>query len=552
MNAPLSIKTADLFCGGGGWSEGLRSASEELGIDIKSHICVNHWGPAINTHSSNHKYAKHICDKLNTLNPSKYGKLDALIAAPECTHFSNARGSAPINDQKRIPAGSVTEWIEKCQPSFFAIENVREFENWGPVELTCKLCKHHELEVELPECPKCEAKGNDVECIQIKGREGELFQSNIVEPIKILGYSIEWKILNCADYGDPTTRQRLFILGRRDGKPVEWPQSTHSKDGANGLYHWIPARDIIDWSLKSKSIFDRKKPLAKNTLKRIEAGIKKFWGPWAEPFLIVLKGGTEAHRNASSKSLDEPVPTICANGLHVGLVEPLLIGQQSGGAARPTTDPLMTASTKGAIGIAEGFLVEQSFRGARDNLVKSIDQPVPTCLTKQHICLCQPVILQNEHGGREYPSDRPVPAITANGRGFSMIEPFVTIARGKSTARSTSDPTPTLTTGEHLSLCEPFILQYYSEGSGKQGHSIKKPLPTVTCKDRFGVVQQFGLDIHYRMLQPHELAAAMGFPKNYLWYGNKTQTVRQIGNAVPVNTAKAILKTLLEQTVYSQ
>jgi len=519
MSAPIGIKTADLFCGGGGWTEGLKLAAASLNLDIKKHICVNHWGPAINTHSSNHPYASHVCDKLNKIDPAKYGQLDAVIASPECTHFSNARGAAPVNDQKRIPAGSVPGWILKCKPAFFCIENVREFEQWGEMDENGK--------------PK---------------KDGKLFQQNVVAPLKALGYSVEWKVLNCADYGDPTTRQRLFILGRRDGKPVEWPEPSHSKGGANELHPWIPAKNIIDWTIKSKSIFNRKKPLAVNTIKRIEAGIRKFWGPWAEPFLVVLKGGTAAHRNASAKSLDDPVPAICANGLHMGIVEPLLIGQQSGGAARPTSNPLMTASAKGAIGLTEPFLVK--YHGARsenDDRTHGVDEPVKTLDCSNRYALCEPVILQNEQGGQEYSSDRPMPTITANSRAFSVIEPFMTIARGQSKVRGIDGPAPTLTTGQHLNLCEPFIVEYYTNSEG--GKDVDQPLPTVTCRDRFGVVQQFGLDIHYRMLQPHELAAAMGFPKDYLWYGNKTQIVRQIGNAVPVNTAKAILHSMLKQTI---
>lgn len=482
MQMQKRISAADLFCGGGGWTTGLQQACRALGIVIRAHTCVNHWKPAIMTHRSNHGYAHHVCDSLNTIDPFDIGLLDAVIASPECTHFSIARGGAPVNDQKRSPAGTVPAWIEACRPAFFAIENVREFANWGEMGADGKPSK-----------------------------DGALFLQNVVQPLRDLGYSVEWRVLCCADYGDPTTRRRLFILGRRDGAAVQWPEPTH---GASRPLPWIPAREIIDWSIESQSIFSRPKPLCEATLRRIEHGIRKYWGEWAEPFLVILRG------QSNSAAISSPLPTL-TTGQHIGLVEP--------------------------------FMVEQSFRGAGDKLVRGVSQPVNTLLTKDHTYLCEPFLTKLYGTGLSESTNKPLPTVTSGGNKFGLVEGFITQNEHSGRVHLLNSPMPTITAnGRAFDLCTPFIVEYYGSGSGLEPQSIDKPLPTVTCRDRFGVVQQFGLDIRYRMLQPHELAAAMGFPKDYLWYGSKTEVVRQIGNAVPVNTARAILSTMIRQTILQE
>jgi len=279
MNAPLhglrgGLRTIDLFCGAGGWSEGLKQACNELDLPIQSHVCVNHDSFAISTHKANHPYAYHVQDSTDIVSPAEFGQRDIVIASPSCTHFSNARGAAPIHDQLRTPAGSVPSWIKRARPAFFCIENVKEFLDWGPL---------------LKRAYKGKKKGTPD-----PRKKGKDFQEQIVQPIRALGYSVEWRILTCADYGDPTTRKRLFIVGRRDGKPVEWPEPTHQKGST-----WVPARSIINFNNPTKLLRDRPKQLVPNTLKRIEAGIRKYWGPYAEQFLVVLRGTSDRQIQAS-------------------------------------------------------------------------------------------------------------------------------------------------------------------------------------------------------------------------------------------------------------
>ena len=414
------IHAADLFCGAGGESTGMLQASEFLGHKLDL-LAINHWDVAIETHANNHPGARHLCESIQSIDPLKAipsGRLNLLWASPECTHHSNARGGRPRSDQSRASAWLVLKWLSELYVDRVIIENVKEFTAWGPLGANGK---------------------------PLKSRKGETFEA-FLAAMRSLGYRVDWRILCAADFGDPTTRRRMFIQAVRGRGRIRWPEVTHTEDqGLFGENRWRPAREIIDWSIPGESIFTRKKPLAPATMARIEAGIQKFWGEWAEPFLILLRGGGPGHIQSTALSLDKPLPTITAGGQHIGLIEPFL--------------------TK--------------FHGGNINRNYSIDEPVST------------IDCSNRFG-----------------------------------------------------LAQPFIIQYYGNGEAR---SIALPLDTVTCHDRFALIDgnPYSLDIRFRMLQPHELAAAQGFPSDYWFAGTKTDRVKQIGNAVPVNTAKALCSAVM-------
>lgn len=438
-----TVTAVDLFCGAGGFSTGLYQAAAACGKNVRL-VGVNHWPTAIETHAVNHPEAQLYCESLDSLDPRKVvrGKLDILIASPECTHHSIARGGKPINDQSRSTAWHVLRWAEALQPRTVLIENVREFTTWGP------LC--------------CDGR-------PMKRRRGETFHA-FIGALRSLGYTVDWRVLNAANYGDATTRERLFIVAGRGRVGSPYPIPTHAKNPTMyGEQRWRAAREIIDWSIRGRSIHDRQKPLAEATLRRIESGIRRYWGEWAEPFLVVLRG-TGTHRR-----IGEPIPAVTAGGTHLGLVEPFTIGQQSGATPRKVRQPLSTVSTDGAI---------------------------------------------------------------------SLVEPFITAYHNGSPNRNhgISHPVPTLDTSNRLGIVEPFIVNYYGNGDARP---IGNPLDTITTKDRFALVDAGALGISFRMLQPHELAAAMSFPSDYRFAGTKTDTVKQIGNAVPVRTARALISTLI-------
>lgn len=522
------IKAADLFCGAGGSSTGLMQAVERSGHKLDL-LAVNHWQRAVETHAANHPGANHLCHDLDNIDPKKAtgGKLDLLIASPECTHHSVARGGMPMNDQSRATAWHVVRWAEALRPSAILVENVREFQTWGPIG----------------------ANGRP-----LKSRRGETFQA-WVQALRSIGYNVGFRLLNAADFGAATTRTRLFVVAVRGRRPIPWPDQTHTARNDETLFGrlkpWRPAREIIDWSIRGKSIFGRKRPLSANTIKRIEAGLRKFGGKAAEPFLLMLTHGgrlhgvdsplptvTTAHRgeiglvepfltvlrrNGNGRSVEEPCPTVCAGGEHVGLCEPFLVryhgnhaGKTDGENRNHSTDlPLPALDTSNRYGLCEPFVISAGGPRGKGRNPHSVNEPLPTVIAENHAALVEPFILPH----RQFEQmdvdsvDRPLRTVTAQN-------------------------------GGNNALVEPFVVKYNGTGGA---HPVSDPLDTISTRDRFGLVepQHIYLDILFRMLQPHELAAAMSFPSDYKFSGNRSEVVRQIGNAVDVRQAEALLSAIL-------
>jgi len=455
-----SIYATDLFCGAGGTSAGIVNACRTAGHSLNL-LAVNHWPTAIATHTLNHPEVRHLCENLDGVNPRLAipgGRLHLLAASPECTNHSRAAGGRPRNEQSRATAWHVCRWAEALDVSTILIENVREFMDWGPLGRNGK---------------------------PLKRKKGKIFHA-FINSLQAIGYTVEHRILTAADFGDPTTRERLFILATKARGPIAWPTPSHSRAGAT-LPRWRSAREIVDWDLKGQSIFRRKKPLCDNTLRRIAAGLRKFGGESAEPFLAMLYGTNK------TRDLSRPAPTVTAGGNHIGLCQP--------------------------------FIVQPDQTGSSGCCARSIDQPAFTVVSKQNVALIQPFLTKfhGHHAGKE-DGDR---------RNYPVTEPI-----------------PTLDTANWFALVEPFIVKYYGTGAAKD---LASPLDTVTSRDRFLLVDPKSgrsvaeLDILFRMLQPHELAAAQGFAKDYQFSGNREDQVKQIGNAVPVNLATALATSLLAQ-----
>jgi len=236
---------ADLFCGGGGTTTGAKRALVRLGYKFKM-LAVNHWALSIQSHETNHPEVTHLCQSIDTILPEEVvpgRKLKLLLASPECTDHSVAKGGKPRSDQKRADAWLLMRWIEKLDIDVIVIENVKEFLAWGPLN-----------KKGLPD----------------KRRRGEYFLA-FVNILKI-NYTVEWRILNAADYGDATTRERFILIAKKGkNRKIEFPSPTHfsRKEIAKqekGLFtdqlqEWRSAASIIEWNRKGESIFGRKKPL---------------------------------------------------------------------------------------------------------------------------------------------------------------------------------------------------------------------------------------------------------------------------------------------------
>jgi DNA (cytosine-5)-methyltransferase 1 len=484
------LKCVDLFCGAGGTSTAIIEVANAFELHCQL-TGVNHWPTAIATHRKNHPDAQLLCEDLHGSNPYRIFKefeLDAIWASPSCTTHSPARGGRPIDqDQDRATPWCVMRWLEACKPPYAFIENIASFVKWGPINSKGKV---------------------------IKSRQGETFRA-WVNAIRSLGYTVDWKVLCAADFGDPTTRERLFVCAVRGKRRIVWPNPTHSKDPESGdmfrpkLRNWVPARDIIDWSIPGKSIFNRERPLVDKTMKRVWAGFKKFalpkilarYGDAASvvqskdgAFLVKLKG------TGLANDPGEPLHTVQAGGLHHALVEPYLV---------------QTSHTDVA--------------GGGNSRTRAVDAPLPT------VC-----------GNR---GDWAV-------AGATLGSPFIV---------------PLDQPGERLTRkAMAYIVKYFKTGVAK---SVDQPLDTVTCKHRFGLVQPeliefnpetdglpkegqvylqiedrfFELELKWRMLEPQELASAQGFRKNYQFVGTKTAIVKQIGNAVPRRLARALVAAAFTQ-----
>ena len=246
----LKHRAIDLFCGAGGMTLGAEMSGR---VDVV--LAINHWRTACYTHETNHPDTRHICARVEDMNLRDEHDLpsdvDVIMGGIECTHHSNARGSAPINDQKRTSAWRVLDWIQHFRPQWCVFENVREFLKWGPIDDNGR---------------------------KIKSQAGQVFNA-WVGAIRAYGYHVEWKLLDASKYGEATSRNRLFIVCRRGGseQPFKWPEPTHGnhqdirevleRQLRCNLFRERVAAEIIDWSRPCPSIFTRKRPLAANTLR---------------------------------------------------------------------------------------------------------------------------------------------------------------------------------------------------------------------------------------------------------------------------------------------
>lgn len=501
------LRVIDLYAGAGGTSTGCARACKSLGLSIQL-TAINHWPVAVESHKKNHPWAEHLCISIEAVDPRTVvpdGRVDLLVASPECTHFSNARGGRPTNDQLRASSWNVLRWLELLDVKAILIENVPEYRNWGPIGENGR---------------------------PIKERKGETFQA-FINGIKSFGYSVEHRILNAADYGEATARKRLFVIARKDGQPIVWPTQTHSKNGTvPGTLKWRAAREILDLSLPNQSIFGRKRPLSPKTMRKIAVGALKFWGidltrggeldlAKLQPFVVPVDGPGGNGANNHPKSVDDPLSTIRASRGGGRVVQPFVIGQQGGSVPRGIDDPLPTIAGAGAISAVEPLILTTDRPETNRSLARPADDPLPTVTGNVRIGIVEPFIIANFG---ERPNQEP-------------------------RTHDTSDPLPTVTSRGAGTLIEPVLIEYYGNGLVRP---VEGPLPTQPTHDRFGLAIPLTdgryLDIRFRMLQPGELQAAMGFDASYSFTGTRTQVVKQIGNAVGVNVAKALCETIIMQT----
>jgi len=649
----------DNFAGGGGASTGIEMATGRS-VDI----AINHDENAIAMHSTNHPETLHYCESVFDVDPvaATAGRPVGLAwFSPDCRHFSKAKGSKPVKKEIRGLAWIVIRWALAKRPRVMMLENVEEFKTWGPLltaedgtehpdpahagetfaafigMLTTGIAADHPA---IAEC--CEVLNIDVNSDDVR------------RLVSGLGYVVDHRELRACDFGAPTIRRRFFMVMRCDGQPVQWPVASHgdpkSLDVQSGnLAPYRTAAECIDWSIPCPSIFDRKKPLAENTLRRIARGIQRFVIDNPTPFIVKcnhtstksvyncfrgqaldepLQTITKTHgyavvtphitkfrTGATGQEVDEPLPTITAgsserpggNGHALGMVEttlaPALIqmgyGEREGQAPRALNieKPIGTVTAGGnkfaVVAPIIARIGQTGFGG--DRMAYEAGKPLTTITSKAEHLLVAPVIARQFGNSVGHAGDEPNGTITAGGGGKSQLctaflakhfggnytgagaamdAPAHTVTTTDHHALVTSNliklrgtckdgqpvtqPAPTITAGGlHIGEVRAFLLKYY--GNEKEGVSLDESLHTVTTNDRFGLVTVEGIDyqivdIGMRMLQPHELYAAQGFPSWYIidqdYRGTKYAKDKQVarcGNAVPPPFAEALVRANLPE-----
>lgn len=315
----------DNFAGGGGTSTGLEAA---FGRPVD--IAINHDPEALAMHAVNHPHTTHLCESVWDMDPIKVTgnqPVGLVWLSPDCKHFSKAKGGTPVEKKIRGLAWVALRWAAKGKPRVIALENVEEFKTWGPLQIA--------------------ADGTARPCPVRKGKTFESF----VRQLQGLGYTVDWRELRACDFGAPTIRKRFFLVARRDHIAIAWPKPSHgapaSKEVKAGkLLPWRTAAECIDWSIPCPSIFERKRPLAEATLRRVPKGVMRYVIDSANPFIVPAAALTAPflteHANGSTQrvfSVEDPLRTQCAQvkGGHFALVAPTLV--QTGYGERPGQSP---------------------------------------------------------------------------------------------------------------------------------------------------------------------------------------------------------------------
>jgi DNA (cytosine-5)-methyltransferase 1 len=565
----------DNFAGGGGASCGI-----ELALGRHVGHAINHDPEAVAMHAMNHPQTEHHCESVWDVKPLELtGGRPVGLAwfSPDCKHFSKAKGGKPRDKKIRGLAWVAMRWAAVVRPRVIILENVEEFQTWGPV---------------LPDgtpCPK---------------RKGDTFRS-FVRQLQEKGYAVEWRELRACDYGAPTIRKRLFLIARCDGQPIVWPEPTHGAPGSAGvlakkLKPWRMAAECIDWTIPCPSIFERKRPLAEATERRIARGLRRYVIDSAEPFIVKVNHGQDYFRG---QQLSDPMQTLTAKH-GFGLVAPHLTKFRTGstGADLRTPVPTITAGPKEnpagaphALGIVMPVLTECA--NASTQRTFRADEPLRTqCAEVKggHFALASATLVQTGYGERAGQAprapglDKPLGTVVAGGAkhalvsaflakhyggnyegpGVGMAQPASTITTtdhhalvsshmvkmyGTTTGSDAGAPMPTITSGgNHIGEVRAFLVKYYSEGGQDQG--CRDPMHTIPTKDRLGLVTVAGeqyqiADIGMRMLEPHELYAAQGFPSSYVIAPvingrrlPKHAQVRMCGNSVSPPMAAALVR----------
>lgn len=540
----------DNFAGGGGASTGMELATGRV-VDI----AINHDPDAILMHRTNHPHTTHYQASVWDVDPVEVcrGRPVGLAwFSPDCKHFSKAKGGKPVDKNIRGLAWIVLRWAGTVRPRVIILENVEEFQTWGPVR-----------------------KGKPV-----KKLTGQTFRKWL-DQLRNLGYDVEWQELVAADYGAPTTRKRFFLIARCDGRPIVWPTPTHaqadSPEVKAGLRKpWRSAAEIIDWSLPTPSIFDTKesirekynltaqRPLRPNTMARVARGVDKFVIKTASPFLVVVNHSGEFR----GQDPGEPLQTVTAKhgyGVASPVLAPWTVTNTTNSTGHPASEPVDTARTGGGGGqmFLSASLVQYHTEQGERVRGQGLDAPLLTVDSSNRYGLST-VCLEKYYGtATGQGAGEPLHTITAKDR-EGVVAAHMVKLKGTNLGGPVSEPVQTITAGGgHFGVVTTMIAPVSPGADLKNWPKIRELLNTYCgygLKEDEVILFQitgglyFMADIGLRMLTPRELYRANGFPDDYIIdrdytgkeYG-KAKQVARCGNAVPPPFATALVRANLPE-----
>ncbi|MCE0904687.1 DNA cytosine methyltransferase [Pseudomonas alloputida] len=561
----------DFFCGGGGAGTGL-----EMGLGRKVDVAKNHSAAAISMHTANHPHARHFQTDVFEGDPDEEcqgRRVGWFHMSPDCTHHSQAAGGQPRKREIRNLSWIGLKWGGKKKPRVISLENVKQILQWGPLIAKRDKATGRVLKLDGTVAAIGERVSVQQQFLVPDPKRRGITWRRFVQLLEGMGYQVEWRIIKACDFGAPTSRERLFMIARCDGQPIVWPEPTHAKNPAKGQQKWRTAADCIDWSVPTKSIFGRKKALAAATLRRVAKGMKKFVLDNPQPFIVPIanwsgelaqsaaeplrtvtswpRGGSFAMASPTLvqtgygerdgqqprvPGLDQPLGTVVASGIKHALASAHLVKFRFNSEGSAITEPVPTITSGGnykrpagaahAIGVCTAF-VEQANGGFNTTAARSIDDPMSTITntgSQQRLVTASLATLRRNCVGRAV--DELVPTMTAGAEHHALVEYKLSPEHEEGALRVAA-----------------FLISYY----GTENISAPDaPAPTVTTKDRLGLVTVVVkgtpyviVDICLRMLQPHELYRAQGFPASYkIDKGadgkpfTKTEQVHMCGNSV--------------------
>lgn len=548
---PMKLLYIDLFCGAGGTSTGVENARYEGRQCAKVIGCVNHDANAIASHAANHPDAMHFTEDIRTLELSpliahiaKMRKLypDAFVvlwASLECTNFSKAKGGQPRDADSRTLAEHLFRYIEAINPDYIQIENVEEFMSWGDLDENGK---------------------------PISKDAGRLYQQWVAN-VCGYGYRFVHRILNSADYGAYTSRRRFFGIFAKGSLPIVFPEPTHSKEGAAGLFgrlhRWKPVREVLDFSDEGESIFGRKKPLVDATLERIYAGLIKFVAGGKEAFMVKWNSMSRAGKY-HAPGIDEPCPTVATQS-RLGVAQVSFLSKYYGGS--PEGKSVSVEEPAGAITTRDHHSFITAYYGNGHN--HSIDEPAPTLTTKDRLAFvdmqygngtpcdietpaptittnpkhqlvtCKPWIMNTSFKNTGSSIDEPAQTVTANRKWHYLMNPQFQSAGG-------SVDSPCFTLIARMDKMPPYLIQ---TEQGEMAIVIEPDDSPAMVKIKQFMALYGIIDIKMRMLRIPELKRIMGFPSDYVLVGTQADQKKFIGNAVEVNMARVLCEALCARLI---